>query len=217
MNLYDYFLSNTDRPIHKNMHYFPIYERYFSGFRNRPVIMLEIGTGGGGSSQMWKRYLGPYARIVTVDINPSRAEYEDEQVKVRIGDQSDTKFLTELIDEFGAPDIILDDGSHVMEHVIATFRHLYPLMAHNGIYMVEDMHTSYWENYGGGLERPGSFIELCKKLIDEMNYDATSGRIPPTQFSQQTISMQFFNSVVVFERGSYVDKRSVVTGASQSY
>ena len=47
MNLYDYFLSNKLNPIHKNLHSFPVYERYFSNFVNKPVTFLEIGAGRG--------------------------------------------------------------------------------------------------------------------------------------------------------------------------
>jgi hypothetical protein len=217
MNLFQYFLDNKDLPIHKNVHYFAAYERHFRAFVDRPVLMFEIGTGGGGSSQMWKRYFGPLARIVTVDINPARESLGDEQVAVRIGDQSDTDFLGELIDEFGAPDIVLDDGSHVMDHVTKTFRFLYPRTAHNGIYFVEDLHTAYWENYGGGFRKPGTFVELCKDLIDEINADWTNGRMPPTQFTQQTIGMHIYDSIIVFERGKYPDKRTLLTGSAQSY
>jgi len=217
MNLFQYFLDNKERPIHKNIHYFAAYERHFRPFADRPVLMFEIGTGGGGSAQMWKRYFGPLARIVTIDINPERVSLGDEQVTVRIGDQSDVGFLSELVDEFGTPDIVLDDGSHRAEHVTATFRFLYPKTAHNGIYMVEDLHTSYWEDFGGGFRKPGSFIELCKDLIDEINADYTNGMMPPTQFTQQTIGMHIYDSIIVFERGRYPDKRSIVTGSSQTY
>ena len=216
MSLYQYFLDNRDRPIHKSVHYFAAYERHFSRFVGIPFVMFEVGTGGGGSSQMWKRHFGPLANIVSIDINPERAALEDEQVKVRIGDQSDTHFLASLIDEFGTPDVVLDDGSHRAADVTATFRYLYPRTAHNGVYFIEDVHTAYWEEYGGGFRKAGSFIELCKGLIDEINADAIRGELPPTQFTQQTISMHFYESLIVFERGRYIDKRSIITGA-QTY
>jgi cephalosporin hydroxylase len=217
MNLYQYFLDNQGRPIHKNVHYFAVYERHLATFVNRPVLMFEIGTGGGGSSQMWKRYFGALARIVTIDINPERASLGDEQVNVRIGDQSDIDFLSDLIDEFGTPDIVLDDGGHLTGHITKTFRYFYPRLAHNGIYVVEALNTAYLEEFGGGFRKPGSFIELCKDLIDEINADSTNGMIPPTQFTQQTIGMHIYNTIVVFERGRYPDKRSIITGADTSY
>ncbi len=212
MNLLDYFFSNTQRPIHKNIHYFPIYERHFAPFVARPLVLFEIGCGRGGSLQMWKRFFGPNALIVGIDINPNCAEFEDEQVKICIGSQSDTVFMQDVLDRFGRPDIVIDDGSHIMDDVNATFSWLYPRMSKHGIYLVEDLHTAYWTEFGGGFRKPGTFIERCKDLIDELNADYTRGYLPETEFSVETISMHFYDSVVVFERGATYDKRSVVTG-----
>ena len=154
MNLWSDFLTNDARLIHKWKHYFPVYERHFRDFVYKPVTFLEIGCGLGGSLQMWKRYFGPHARIIGIDILPRCKEYEEDQIDVRIGPQQDTTFLQSLIDEFGTPDIVLDDGSHVMSHVVSSFQYLYPRTAKNGIYMVEDLHTAYWEEYGGGAAPP---------------------------------------------------------------
>jgi hypothetical protein len=212
MNIYAYFLDNQRQPIHKSVHYFMVYERHFRRYVGLPVTMLEIGTGGGGSSQMWKRYFGPLARIITVDVRPECREFEDDQVKVRIGNQSDPAFLESIVTEFGSPDIVLDDGSHQMADVIATFGFLYSKVTRNGTYMVEDMHTAYWKDWGGGFRREGTFIEMCKNLIDELNADHTQGALDPTSFTRGTTSMHFYDSIVVFERGGYLTKRSVVSG-----
>ena len=122
---------------------------------------------------------------------------------MRIGDQADEGFLRAVVDEFGVPDVVLDDGSHVMAHIEASFRCLYPLVDRNGIYLVEDLHTAYWDEYGGGLRRTGSFIERCKGLVDELNAEHTRGALEETAFSRTTLSMHFYDSVVVFEKGSY--------------
>ncbi len=212
MDLYTYFLDHTGRPIHKNMHYFPVYQRHFAPFAGRPMTLFEIGGGAGGSSQMWKRYFGPNARIVVLDINPDCRAFEDETVKVRIGDQADHGFLRAVVEEFGAPDVVIDDGSHQMAAIAATFAFLYRHTSPNGIYLVEDLHTAYWPEFGGGLRVPGSFIERCKDLIDELNADNTRRALPPTEITRATLSMHFYDSIVVFERGVSHDKRSVVTG-----
>ncbi len=216
MTLWSDFLTNDKRIIHKWKHYFPIYERHFKDFVYKPVTIIEIGCGRGGSLQMWKRYFGPHSRIVGIDINPLAKAYEEDQIEVRIGDQSDEKFLQTVIDEFGAPDIVLDDGSHVMIHVIASFQFLYPRTAKNGVYMVEDLHTAYWEDYGGGLRLSSTFMELSKNLIDELNADHTHGALPPTEFTKSTLSMHFYDSVAVFERGAHTKKWAPEMGASTS-
>lgn len=164
---------------------------------------------------MWKRYFGPFAQIVGVDIEPACKAYEEEQIAVRIGNQNDSSFIGKLIEEFGVPDIVLDDGSHQMSDILATFNAIYPKQHKNAVYCVEDLHTAYWEEYGGGLKREGTFIEVCKSLIDQLNADHTRGKIEPDSFSRDTHSMHFYDSVVVFEKGRHIKKFAPVFPAAR--
>ncbi len=206
MSLWAEFLNHQGRTIHKWKHYFPAYEQHFARYINRPLTFIEIGCGQGGSLQMWKRYFGPHAQIVGIDINPDCQAFEEDQIAIRIGDQADEAFLASVLAEFGTPDVVLDDGSHVMEHVVGTFGFLYPRTAVDGVYFVEDLHTAYWDEFGGGLRREGSFIELCKGLLDALNADWSRGALPPTPFTRSTQSMHFYDSIAVFERGRTLDK-----------
>ncbi len=165
------------------------------------MLFLEIGVSRGGSLQMWQRYFGPYAKILGIDIKPKCKEFEQQGIFVRIGDQSDEGFLAELVEEFGVPDIVLDDGSHVMEHANTTFDFLYPKMGKNGIYMVEDMHCAYWEDYGGGVNNPETFINRSKDFIDQINARHSRGEIEESDISNNTLGIFFYDSIVVFEKG----------------
>jgi hypothetical protein len=201
MNIWQDFLKNDGKIIDKWVHYFPVYERHFSCWRNRSVTFLEIGVFQGGSLQMWQRFFGPMAKIIGIDIEPSCKNHESPGIFIRIGDQSDPQFLQSIIDEFGTPDIVLDDGSHRMEHIISSFEFLYPRMHKNSIYMVEDLHTCYWEEYGGGLNKPDTFIEIAKNCIDELNAIHTNGEIIPGVVTQQTFGISFYDSICCFEKG----------------
>jgi hypothetical protein len=214
MSLWSVFLNNRGRIIHKWTHYFPAYERHFSQFMGRNCTFIEIGCGEGGSLQMWKQYLGPLATIVGIDIRPECAAFEEDQIHIRIGDQADPGFLRSIVEEFGVPDVVLDDGSHVMSHIKASFDALYPLMGPRSVYFVEDLHTAYWEEYEGGLGCDSSFIEHCKRMIDELNAVHTRGAVPETVFSRTTISMHVYDSIVVFEKGAYGRKHAPMTGAA---
>lgn len=212
MNLWSDFLTNQGKVIHKWKHYFPAYEQHLSRFVNRPMLFLEIGVSKGGSLEMWKRYFGPHAQIVGIDLDPSCAIHEQDQISIRIGDQSDTAFLQSVLDEFGIPDVVLDDGSHMMNHLVETFQYLYPRISPNGVYFVEDLHTCYWEEYGGQLRQENTFIEVSKNLIDELNADWTRGALLPTDFTRTTMSMHFYDSCAVFERGRLLEKFVPKTG-----
>lgn len=212
MNLWQDFQTNDGKLIHKWAHYFPIYERHLSQWRNKTVTVLEIGVSKGGSLQMWSRFFGPLATIVGIDINPSCSEHEADGIHVRIGDQSDSKFLNDVIEEFGIPDIVIDDGSHRMEHILASFLHLYPRLPKNGLYFVEDLHTAYWEEYGGGLNNPNTFINVSKNFIDSLNADHSRGAIEPDFMTKSTFAISFYDSVVVMERGSIPYKKAPQIG-----
>lgn len=209
MSLWSEFLNNKQRSIDKWTHYFAAYERHFARYQNRPLLFLEIGCGRGGSAQMWKRYFGPHAQIVGLDINPECKTFEEHQIEIRIGSQSDTAFLESVLAEFGTPDIVLDDGSHRMPDVVETFRFLYPRTARDGVYMVEDLHTAYWDEFGGGLRRDGTFIELTKSLIDELNAEWTRDALPATDFTRSTLSMHVYDSLIGFERGRHLPRADV--------
>ena len=217
MNLWQDFLINDGKVIHKWVHYFPIYERHFSSWRNKSITFLEIGVSKGGSLQMWQRYFGPMAKIVGIDINPECKAHESPGIFVRIGDQSDPAFLQSVIDEFGMPDIVLDDGSHHMDHVNSSFTYLYPRMHKNAIYMVEDMHTAYWEEFGGGVDNPDTFINRSKGFIDQLNADHSRGKIAPNVITRETFAISFYDSVVCLEKGDVWLKEAPMTGGANRY
>jgi len=212
MNLWQDFLTNDQKVIHKWVHYFPIYERHFSSWRNKSLTFLEIGVSRGGSLQMWQRYFGPLTKIVGIDINPQCKEHESPGIFVRIGDQSNPIFLQSIIDEFGIPDIVLDDGSHRMDHIASSFQFLYSKMHKNAIYMVEDLHAAYWEEYGGGVEKPETFMNFAKQCVDRLNADHARGKIKPDVITRETFGISFYDSIVCFEKGDVWWKAAPMTG-----
>lgn len=148
-------------------HYIPIYESLITS--QKPIRFLEIGVLHGGSLRMWREYLHPESLVVGIDIDPSCQEYaaQGENLHVRIGSQSDSKFLEKLVAEFGQFDVIIDDGGHLSSLMTESFRHLFPFgLADNGIYIVEDLHASYLTAY---RDRKQSFIDFISVLIDAMH------------------------------------------------
>ena len=216
MNLWNYFLNNRDRKITKWTQYFPVYEKHFARWQNQPIKFLEIGILNGGSLQMWQKYFGSYAKIVGIDIDPRCKNYESPGIDIRIGDQSDPKFLQSLIDEFGPFDVVLDDGSHQVAHVHKTFEFLYPTVTKNGTYLIEDLHAHYWDSHGGSLTEPNSMINISKNLIDKLNADHTRGQVTPDEFTKTTQSISFYDSMVVFDKGEIGWKIPMETGVADA-
>jgi len=212
-HLWHVFTTHCGRPVNKWKHYIPIYERHFSKFVNQSINVLEIGIGEGGSLQMWKAFFGPHARIVGVDVIEDKKEFEEDQIEIRIGDQSDEAFLQSLIGEFGGFDVIIDDGSHQQAHIRKTFEVLYSALSRNGVYLIEDLHTAYWDKFGGGCCREGTFIEFAKSKIDEMHADYDPKNLKSTRFTRTTVGIHFYDSVCVFERGQVFNKMAPIYGS----
>lgn len=212
MDLWEYFQNNTGKKITKWTHYFPVYEKHFKPLTEKPIKLLEIGVLNGGSLEMWRKYFHPESTIVGIDINPNCKQHEQEGIHVRIGSQVDTDFLQSLIDEFGVFDLVIDDGSHRVEHVNQTFEFLYPKIAEDGIYFIEDTHAAYWVSHGGGIHAPESINNVAKRKIDELNAYHVRGDLQPTEFTRITKCMTCYDSIIVFEKGDFGECRSMEIG-----
>lgn len=211
MGLFDIFLANTGHECHKWEHYFPIYEQHLGRFRNQSILLFEIGVFHGGSLPIWKKWLGPLATIVGIDVNPECKAYESQDGHIRIGNQADHDFLKKVLVEFGTPDIVIDDGSHKQADMTASFCFLYPFLNNNGVYLIEDMHACYWKEYGGGLKSPDSFMEKCKELIDALHgwYYMEEKKLP--YITKNTWSISFYDSVTVIEKKRRTKPRPIVS------
>jgi cephalosporin hydroxylase len=197
-----YFYDNKGRLIHKWLHYFDIYDRHVSPYRGKPVTVVEFGVSHGGSLQMWKKYFGRKARIVGVDINPECARFVEPQIEVVIGDQEDRKFLRALRKKVGDIDVVIEDGGHTMPQQINTFEVLWPAVRDGGVFLLEDLHTSYWPNYDGGHKKPGTFIEYAKDLIDQMNaWHSREESLEVDKYTRTIKGMHVYDSIIVFDKG----------------
>lgn len=201
-DLEKYFYSNTGNLIHKWKHYFEVYERHFSKYRGTDVVMVEFGVFQGGSLQMWKNYFGPKAKIYGIDINPKCKTLEESQVEILIGDQEDRNFLRSLKTLIPRVDILLDDGGHTMKQQITTFEELFPHVDKNGVYLCEDLLTSYRPNFGGGYKNSESYIEYSKNFIDQLNawHTHTPELLSVNDFTRTAHSLHFYDSILVIEK-----------------
>jgi hypothetical protein len=200
--LREYFERNPGRLLDKWEHYFDAYHRHLQRFRGTACTLVEIGIYHGGSLQMWRDYLGPQARIVGVDVNPRCRELAEPGIEVVIGDQADPRFLADLRRQLPRIDILIDDGGHTMVQQTVTFQYLFPHMDRHGVYLCEDMHTSYWREFGGGYRQPHTFIEFAKGLVDQLNawHSKDPNSFAPTPMTEAISSLHFYDSMLVIER-----------------
>jgi cephalosporin hydroxylase len=209
--LHKYFLNNSHKFLYKWFHYFDIYERHLARFRGKSSVMIEIGVWGGGSLAMWKEYLGPDSHIIGIDIKPECKAHEADGIDIFIGSQDNPATIDAIFSKYPKVDIVLDDGSHKMQHMISSFELMYHRLHTNGIYIVEDTHTCYMDEYGGGLKREGSFMEFVKQKLDEINAVYTRGALSVTEFTRSTDYIACYDSVIVFERRRQGKRQTVIT------
>ena len=142
---------------------------------------LEIGFWVGRSASMWDNYFThPKTKICFIDINPDYYQYTKNlspRCSLHMVDQENISMLQKFIHEVGREfDIIIDDGGHTMNQQITSFKALFPYVKKGGMYIIEDLHTSYWNNFGseGNCDNPkaspNSTIRFLQALVDDLNF-----------------------------------------------
>lgn len=199
------------------------YQKHFQTLRRKRLNLLEIGVGGydnpvkgGESLRMWRRFF-PKGQIYGLDIY-DKSLHDSRRIKTFKGSQCDEEFLRHVVGQIGEVDIVIDDGSHYNEDVIKTFTILFPLIADQGIYVVEDTQTSYWENvmgerWGGSQNpaNPATSMNFFKGLIDGLNYEEfTDENYHPTYFDMKITSMHFYHNLVFVYKGSNTEGSNVL-------
>jgi hypothetical protein len=191
------------------------YATHFQCFRKKRLNILEIGVGGydnpkygGESLRMWKNYF-PKAMIYAIDIYEKSA-HQEERIKIFQGSQANEAFLKDVCEKTGPLDIIIDDGSHVNEHVITSFKVLFPLLKNGGIYAVEDTQTSYWPRMGtdelGGdsenVNNRNTTMGFFKSLVDGLNHsEYLKPDYQPTYFDKHIVSISFYHNLIFVYKG----------------
>ena len=209
MTLREIYETHEGRLINKWDHYIDIYDQYFNKYRGKDIVFLEIGVAHGGSLQMWRKYFGEDALIIGVDINPECKKLEEGNTKIYIGSQSDENFLSKIKAEIPKVNILLDDGGHTMNQQITTFNNLFEHIVEDGIYVFEDLHTSYWSEYGGGGN--DSFIEFSKKFVDNLHgwHERTNTF---NHITESVFGVHYYDSMIVLEKRKIIKSQSTIRG-----
>ena len=171
--LIDLYRQHQGKVSHKWDLYLSEYERLFSNYKALPVCLLEIGVQNGGSLEVWNKYFTNSKVIVGCDVRPDCASLfeNNPRISVVVGDVNNETTTDKILNISPHYDIIIDDGSHLCSDVIKSFSGYFRHLAYGGMYIVEDMHCSYWQTYEGGLFYPYSSMHFFRKLADVVNHE----------------------------------------------
>lgn len=199
--------SKSDKIFHHGYHRF--YPLFLERLREKKISMLEIGVYKGESIKLWSKYFSK-AKIYGLD---NKVGYKFDKGEVFKGDQSDTNVLNTITKKIGNKvNFIIDDGSHKPEHQIVTFNYLFPnLLKQEGIYIIEDIETSYWKNgvcHGYpikcGYKHHNNVVEVFKNVIDTLNSEFINKsaieypkQIPLKVIKQISLVSFQYNSIII--------------------
>jgi hypothetical protein len=186
------------------------YEWHFAPFLNRPIRLLEMGVAAGASIQTWAEYF-PQAKIYGVDISPPIScppTWDNGRIEILQGNLEDPAFITSFLAQTGGKfDIVIDDAGHTMTQQKMLFQTFFPHVNSNGIYIVEDLHTSYWKgNFDGGWRKSHTMMSFLKELCDLPTYEAWREdkrcEDPPETlpFEKEIHSLHFYHGLCLIYR-----------------
>lgn len=188
--------------------YTPVYHGLFQAMRLEKLLVLEIGIGGfgmrefgGESLRMWAEYF-PNGRIVGIDIQPKKLALPA-NVHCEQGSQADPQFLERLAAKYGAFDIVVDDGSHRPDDMIASFVHLFPRMSARGIYVIEDTQTAFWPRWGGSPDG-AKLLRFMAALVQGLHRNEIAVEKPDyaaPAFASGVKSVKAVHNLLIVERG----------------
>lgn len=195
--------------------YTEIYSYYFHAIKDKPLKFLEIGIFEGGSVQLWEQYF-KNAELHFIDVTLDGVRYSSTRSHYHIVDQANVEQLQNFVNTTGGKfDIILDDGGHTMEQQITSFTTLFPHLNRGGLYIIEDLHTSYWPGYGGEemvtetRTAIKTTVQFLKSLVDEVNFvgrktgranhrrDLSQIRDELTPYREQILGIHFYDSLCI--------------------
>lgn len=136
--------------------YTDYYETIFSKYRTKQINLLEVGIFHGSSLYLWDNYFEHQDTIIYgLDIEdriyPELKDLYSNRVQYEIGKN--------YYDENNIPneikqtkwDIIIDDGSHTLEHQIDFYEIYKEFLKNDGILIIEDIQSV--KNYNLILEK----------------------------------------------------------------
>jgi len=115
------------------------YEKLLDGYRENSTV-LEIGICQGESLKMWDEYF-INSEVYGIDITDQyiKGLIKENKYNIIIGNACSEEIIKQL--NHLIFDIIIDDGSHLIDDQINSFNILKHKMKPNGIYIIEDVNN----------------------------------------------------------------------------
>ena len=182
------------------------YEHYLGGLRDKELTLLELGIFDGASLNMWEAYF-PKGRIIGVDFDERCASMGGGRKEVVIADLS----LMDNLEKLKAyrPEIIIDDASHIWSHQIKSLVTLFPVLPHGGIFIMEDLETSFsayrFQNYNDAPVSAYAFLSAVSRAVTGGEYFDKEASSPALAlFTDEINALAAETETMTFLKGSCI-------------
>ena len=183
-----------------------IYSNYFKDYKDKEINILEIGIDKGESLKIWRKYF-TRAKICGIDIIDIK--FQIEGVDLIKANQTDEKALKEICDKYKGFDIIIDDGGHHSKQIAISLNFLFDYLKDNGLYIVEDLQTSYFPRFGGSrlnLKKKTTSMNYLKSIADSINYEHNDKPFfKSKKFDGKVKYIHFYQNVAILKKGKSVN------------
>lgn len=217
-----------DKLSHRS--YSILYSKYLRDYRQIRSSLLEIGVGcvnkysygpghgytPGRSVKVWRQIL-PLADITVLDIDECALELHDmgllDKRSIFVGSQIDTSLLSNVVSTKGPFEVIIDDGSHVPEHQLNTFYHLFTKgLKPGGVYVIEDLESSIRRD---DVLVNGTFFRMGAELSVLLTHQGKVGQnIVPGNSKVDNDLLQKYDIASMVESVDWFEDAIVVTKKS---
>ena len=164
--------NKTGKVSDKWASYLPYYDQLFAPLQEQPITLLEIGVQNGGSLETWSHYFNNATLLIGCDIDAKCAElrYADARINIVVGDANSGGTYQKILELSPQFDIVIDDGSHKSMDIINSFINYFPRLSPGGVFVVEDAHCLFMDEFGGGVLNDFNAYAFFKRLTDIINY-----------------------------------------------
>jgi hypothetical protein len=173
--------------------YAPLYDMFFAEKRLSAKNICEIGVEQGRSLAASAEFFCN-AKIHGLDID-EKTQFETGRIKTYVVDQGNEEALKSFVGSMKASktvfDVVIDDGSHDVSHQQLTFGFLWELLAPGGLYIIEDIGSSFF--------REGAVLYGLQQTADKVEHN-THKFLTNRPFSSPWIS-----KVTLFQMEQEVD------------
>ena len=216
------FANHSGKFAEKLSSYLEVYWNHFASIRLCEIDILVIGIQNAGSLEIWAKFFPNAKNIIGLENDPkcNDLEFEDPRITVFVDNTASEHAGTLVSAASSNLGVILYDGSNISADVIRSFLIFFPQLRPGGLYVIEDLHASYWSEWQGGISHPDSSIQFLKLVADVVNFDHWGVNSMRTELFDMIPSTHGFlseNTFAEIESVLFLDSVCVIRKKIQNY